>query len=71
MAVVAGATSAHVVPWRIAIIGRRPALQIFIYKRVVKRGITSSDCINLTWLGAGAARRLSRLGARPGLPGVA
>ena len=34
------------------ILGVGPLLQIFIYKRFVKRGITSRDCINLTWLGA-------------------
>jgi 4-hydroxybenzoate polyprenyltransferase len=52
LAVLIGGYVGHVVPWRIAILGVGPLLQIFIYKRFVKRGITSSDCINLTWLGA-------------------
>ena len=52
LAVLAGGFAAHVVPWRIAILGVGPLLQIFLYKRFVKRGITSRDCINLTWLGA-------------------
>jgi 4-hydroxybenzoate polyprenyltransferase len=52
LVVIAGSFAAHVVPWRIAILGVGPLLQIFLYKRFVKRGITSRDCINLTWLGA-------------------
>jgi len=52
LSILASAYVAHVVPWRIAILGVGPLLQIFIYKRFVKRGITSRDCINLTWLGA-------------------
>jgi len=52
LVVLTAAFVAHVVPWRIAILGVGPLLQIFIYKRFVKRGITSRDCINLTWLGA-------------------
>jgi 4-hydroxybenzoate polyprenyltransferase len=52
LVILSAAYLAHVVPWRIAILGVGPLLQIFIYKRFVKRGITSRDCINLTWLGA-------------------
>ena len=52
LSVLASGFVAHVVPWRIAILGVGPLLQIFLYKRFVKRGITSRDCINLTWLGA-------------------
>ncbi|MCA1662979.1 MAG: UbiA family prenyltransferase [Myxococcales bacterium] len=52
LVVIAGAFAAHIVPWRIAILGVGPLLQIVLYKRFVKRGITSRDCINLTWLGA-------------------
>ena len=52
LAIIVAAFVARVVPWRIAILGVGPLLQIFLYKRFVKRGITSRDCINLTWLGA-------------------
>ncbi|MDB4970950.1 MAG: UbiA prenyltransferase family protein [Myxococcales bacterium] len=41
----------HVVPWRICILGVGPLAQLYLYKRILKRGITSADCINLTWLG--------------------
>jgi len=69
LAILAAAYVAHVVPWRIAILGVGPLLQIFIYKYFVKRGITSRDCINLTWLGA--ALLLAYHGwVLAGLPGV-
>ncbi len=70
LGVLAVAWAAHVVPWRIAILGVGPLLQIFIYKRFVKRGITSRDCINLTWLGV--ALLVAYHGwVLAGLPGVA
>jgi len=69
LVILAAAYLAHVVPWRIAILGVGPLLQIFIYKRFVKRGITSRDCINLTWIGAGLL--LAYHGwVLAGLPGV-
>jgi 4-hydroxybenzoate polyprenyltransferase len=40
------------VPWRIAVMAAAPALQVVVYKRALRRGITSRDCIVLTWLGA-------------------
>lgn len=40
-----------VVPWRIFIMIAAPAAQLFLYKRAVRRGLTSRDCIGLTWLG--------------------
>lgn len=52
LAVVVLAWLAHLVPWRVCILGVGPVLQLIIYKRILKRGITSADCINLTWLGA-------------------
>jgi 4-hydroxybenzoate polyprenyltransferase len=68
--VLAAAYAAGLVPWRIAILGVGPLLQIFIYKRFVKRGIRSRDCINLTWLGV--ALLLAYHGwVLAGLPGVA
>ena len=42
---------AHALPWRIAIMGAAPLLQLAISWRMVKRGITSRDCIAITWLG--------------------
>ena len=41
------------VPWRIAVMGAAPLAQLVLYKRFLRRGITSADCIHLTWLGAG------------------
>lgn len=41
------------VPWRLCIMVCAPILQAILYKRWLRRGITSADCIRLTWLGAG------------------
>lgn len=41
----------HIVPWRITIMGAAPILQMILYKRMARRGITATDCIILTWLG--------------------
>ncbi len=43
------------VPWRIAIMAAAPVVQLVLYKAALRRpgGITSSDCIRLTWVGAG------------------
>jgi 4-hydroxybenzoate polyprenyltransferase len=41
------------IPWRITIMGVASVMQVFFYKRWLKRGITSQDCINLTWMGTG------------------
>ena len=30
-----------------------PAIQLVVSKRAVRRGVTSADCVRLTWLGAG------------------
>jgi len=40
------------VPWRIYVMAFAPICQFFVYKRALHRGITSRDCIALTWLGA-------------------
>jgi 4-hydroxybenzoate polyprenyltransferase len=45
--------AARIVPWRIAVMGTAPALQLFLYKRWMPRGISSADCVRLTWIGAG------------------
>ena len=50
--VVAG-YAAGALPWRVAIMGVAPLLQLGLYKRALRRGITAADCIGLTWLGAG------------------
>ena len=42
----------RVVPWRIAVMAVAPIVQVVLYKRWLRRGITSADCIGLTWLGA-------------------
>lgn len=42
-----------VVPWRIFIMICAPILQLVLYKRWLRRGITAHDCISLTWIGAG------------------
>lgn len=45
--------AAGVVPWRLFIMIAAPAIQLVIYKRALRRGITSATCVGLTWLGAG------------------
>lgn len=46
-----GAFAAGLVPWRIAIMGTAPLLQLVWTTRVRRRGITSRDCIAVTWMG--------------------
>ena len=53
LAVLVGGWLAGPVPWRIAVMGAAPLLQLVIYKRALARGITSRDCVRITWLGAG------------------
>lgn len=48
-----GGYLAGVVPWRLAILFAAPVIQLVLYKRLLRRGITSADCIGLTWLGVG------------------
>lgn len=70
LVVLVGAWLAHLVPWRICILGAGPILQLVLYKRMLARGITSRDCVNLTWLGA--ALLVAYHGwVLAGLPGVA
>lgn len=57
------------VPWRLFVMVLGPALQVVLYKRALKRGITSADCINATWLGAGLLAAY-HLWVALGLPGV-
>ncbi|MFT5433003.1 MAG: 4-hydroxybenzoate polyprenyltransferase [Myxococcota bacterium] len=58
-----------VVPWRIFVMILAPALNYFVYKRAMARGITSADCVNLTWLGAGLLTAY-HFWVFVGLPGV-
>jgi len=53
LVVLIGGWVAHLVPWRIAVMGAAPLLQLVIYKRALARGITSRDGVNITWLGVG------------------
>jgi hypothetical protein len=58
----------NVIPWRILIMVPAPAIQLVLYKKAVRRGITARDCIMLTWLGA-AMLLFYNLWAAAGLPG--
>jgi len=68
LCLVVGYASGHV-PWRIFIMFAAPVLQLVIYKRALRRGISKEDCINLTWLGAGLLAAY-HLWIKLGLPGV-
>lgn len=57
------------VPWRLAIMFAAPVVQLVLYKRMLRRGITSGDCIGLTWLGAGLLA-VYHLWVTAGLPGA-
>ncbi len=58
-----------VVPWRMVVMVLAPLLQLVVYKRALRRGITSRDCVNLTWLGTGLLIAY-HLWIVAGLPGV-
>lgn len=49
--VVFASFAAGLVPWRIAIMGVAPLLQLAWSVRMRRRGITSRDCVAITWLG--------------------
>jgi 4-hydroxybenzoate polyprenyltransferase len=68
LALVAG-YAAGVLPWRAFIMVVAPALQLVLYKRALRRGITSADCIGITWLGAGLLAAY-HVWVAAGLPGV-
>jgi 4-hydroxybenzoate polyprenyltransferase len=69
IAVLFGGYAAHVVPWRIFVMIAAPLLQLAIYKRALRRGITARDCVALTWLGVGLLLAY-HLWVAAGLPGV-
>jgi 4-hydroxybenzoate polyprenyltransferase len=58
-----------VLPWRVFIMIVAPATQLWLYKRAFRRGVTSGDCIRITWLGAGLLTAY-HLWIAAGLPGV-
>ena len=68
LAVLVGGWAGGVVPWRLVVFSLAPALQLFLYKRALRRGLTSADCTGLTWLGAAllAAYHLWQLAGLPG-----
>jgi 4-hydroxybenzoate polyprenyltransferase len=57
------------VPWRLFIMICAPVIQVVLYKRWLRRGITSADCVTLTWLGAGLLATY-HLWIALGLPGA-
>ncbi len=57
------------VPWRIFIMIAAPFLQLVVYKRVQRRGITAKDCIKITWLGV-IMLLIYNMWTIAGLPGV-
>lgn len=61
--------AAGAVPWRMVVMVLAPLLQLVVYKRALRRGITSRDCVNLTWLGTGLLVAY-HLWIVAGLPGV-
>ena len=69
MASLAIGYAAGVVPWRLFIMIAAPAIQLALYKRAVRRGVTSADCVRLTWLGAGLLF-VYHLWILAGLPGA-
>jgi 4-hydroxybenzoate polyprenyltransferase len=68
-AALVGGWLAGIVPWRIAVMVAAPLVQAVVYKRAVKRGVTSGDCVRLTWIGA-ALLLAYHLWIAAGLPGV-
>jgi 4-hydroxybenzoate polyprenyltransferase len=40
------------VPWRIFIMVGAPVIQFAVYKRALRRGISTKDCTFITWMGA-------------------
>lgn len=68
-AILVGGYVAGVVPWRIVVMVLAPALNFVAYRRFMRRGLNSTDCIRLTWLGTGLLVAY-HLWVVAGLPGV-
>jgi 4-hydroxybenzoate polyprenyltransferase len=69
MVILAAGFAAHLVPWRAFVMIAAPIVQLVYYKRAFARGITSGDCIRLTWIGVGLLAAYHAWIAA-GLPGV-
>lgn len=69
MVAIAAGYAAGVLPWRVFIMIAAPLVQLILYKRALKRGLTAGDCIALTWLGA-ALLVTYHVWIALGLPGV-
>ena len=69
VAIIAAGYALGVVPWRVFIMVVAPVVQHVLYKRFLRRGITSADCVGITWLGAGLLLAY-HLWVVAGLPGV-
>ncbi|PKN58338.1 MAG: hypothetical protein CVU56_06160 [Deltaproteobacteria bacterium HGW-Deltaproteobacteria-14] len=68
-AALAAGFASGVVPWRVFVMILAPIVNFVYYRRAVRRGITSADCIRLTWYGA-ALLVAYHLWVVAGLPGV-
>src|SRR5439155_25115480 len=47
MALIAGGFAAGALPWRVFVVIAAPAIQLVVYKRALRRGITAADCVGL------------------------
>jgi 4-hydroxybenzoate polyprenyltransferase len=52
LAVMIAGYAAGLLPWALFVMILAPVLQLVLYKPALRRGITSQDCVRLTWLGA-------------------
>ncbi len=69
MALAFGGWAADLVPWRAAVLGMGPAMQLGLYRWMLRSGgVTSAHCVGLTWLGAAllAAYHAWELAGLPG-----
>jgi len=57
------------IPWRIFIMVVAPVIQLILLKRALYRGISASDCIRMTWIGA-MLLFIYHLWVAAGLPGA-
>ncbi|MBK7859006.1 MAG: UbiA family prenyltransferase [Archangiaceae bacterium] len=67
-AILLGAFALGLVPWAIGVLSVGPVVQWAYFRSIEKRGVTSADCIRLTWIGA-ALLAAYQLWCTLGLPG--